>query len=136
VTTAYIENLLRAYPNIEQVWLIGSRADSSATASSDWDYMIMADQRTLDDLVAAPHFNVSGVDLLVVYDGDNFRKPWPDGEREKHGSLMGWEWREVSAVEAVYKATKPREDDDFYSWVKQGRAVRLFPRFDITASGE
>jgi hypothetical protein len=71
----------------------------------------MADGHT----AAAPVFNDPRVDLLVVYDGDNFRKPWPDGDREKHGSLSGWDWKQTSCGEAVYRATKPRDDDDFYA---------------------
>lgn len=87
----------------------------------------MADQSTLDALSAAPHLNNSTVDLLVVYDGDQFRKPWWDGDREKRGSLSWWEWQETSENHATYKATKPRDNDDFCSWISLGRAVRVYP---------
>jgi Polymerase beta, Nucleotidyltransferase len=127
MTAAYSEELLRTYPSIKQVWLIGSRADGSARPSSDWDYVVMADHSTLDALSAAPRFNDPAVDLLVVCDGDHFRKPWPDGDREKHGSLTGWDWQETSESKATYKATKPRDDDDFYSWIKQGRTALVYP---------
>ena len=115
MTTAYIEGLIRAYPSIQEVWLIGSRAAGLAKRRSDWDYIVIADQITLQSLAASPRFNDPRVDLLVVYDGGNFRKPWPVGDREKHGSLSGWHWSQSSDVEAVYRATKPRDDDDFYS---------------------
>jgi predicted nucleotidyltransferase len=127
MTAEYVEELLRAYPSIKQVWLIGSRADGSAKSSSDWDYVVIADLNTLNGLSTTLRFNDPCIDLLVVYDGDQFRKPWLDAEREKHGSLTGWEWREITEREATYRATKPRDDDDFYSWIKQARATRVYP---------
>jgi hypothetical protein len=128
MTAAYIEELLRANPSVQEVWLIGSRATGSATRRSDWDYIVIADQMTLQSLAADLRFNDPRVDLLVVYDGDNFRKPWPNGDREKYGSLSGWGWQRTSDGEAVYRATKPRDDDDFYSSITQGRAIRIYPR--------
>ena len=125
MTAIYVDALLRAYPAIKEVWLIGSRANGSAKPSSDWDYLVMADCSTLRALSVHAAFNDPTVDLLVVYDGNNFRKPWPDGYREKKGSLAGWEWRRISGTDARYKTTKPPEDDD---WVKEGAAKRVFPR--------
>jgi len=128
MTTAYVGKLVVSYPAIAEVWLIGSRADGSAQHTSDWDYLVVADLITLESLSATPEFNEPNVDLLVVYDGDNFRKPWRDGDREKHGSLSGWDWKQTSEIEAHYRATKPRSNDDFYSWVRQGRAVKIYAR--------
>lgn len=128
MTVTYVRQLVMSYPTIKEVWLIGSRADGSAQPNSDWDYLVIADQGTLETLSAELEFNLPNVDLLVVYDGDNFRKPWPDGDREKHGSLSGWDWSQTSESEAVYRATKPHSTDDFYSWVSEGRAVRVYAR--------
>jgi predicted nucleotidyltransferase len=50
MTTTYIDALLTAYPSIKEVWLIGSRADGSAKPTSDWDYIILADQWVLSAL--------------------------------------------------------------------------------------
>ena len=129
MTAAYIDAILAAYPSIREVWLIGSRATGSAKPSSDWDYIVFADQITLQSLTDDRRFNNPHMDLLVVYDGDSFRKPWLDGDREKHGSLSGWDWKQTSGGEAVYRATKPREDDDFNASITQGRAVRIHPRW-------
>ncbi len=87
----------------------------------------MADQSTLDALSAAPRFNDPAVDLLVVYDGNQFRKPWSDGDRQKHGSLKGWAWKEISEVEATYRATKLRDDDESNVWIRMATAVRVYP---------
>jgi hypothetical protein len=127
MTASYVEKLLLFFPAIRQVWLIGSQVSGTATPSSDWDYIVMADQPTLNDIAASPAFNEANIDLLVVYDGDRFRKPWPDGARQKQGSLSGWQWEEQTAASATYRAVKPRDDDDFYVRVTAGVARRVYP---------
>jgi hypothetical protein len=128
MTAAYIEELLKTYSGIKQVWLIGSRANGLAEPPSGWDYVIMADQSTLDALSEATRFKDPTIDLLVVYDGDHFRKPWPDGSGDAHGSLTDWGWTETSANgEATYQATKPLNDGHFSTWMKPGLAARMFP---------
>ena len=67
----------------------------------------MADQSTLDALSAAPRFNDPAVDLLVVYDGNQFRKPWSDGDRQKHGSLKCWEWRDLRGLKQPIERSSP-----------------------------
>jgi hypothetical protein len=128
MTTAYVGKLVVSYPAIAEVWLIGSRADGSAQNTSDWDYIVIADPSTLESLSGTLEFNEPNVDLLVVYDGGNFRKPSPDEDREKHGSLSGWDRNQTSETEAHYRATKARSNDDFYSWVSECRAVRVYGR--------
>jgi hypothetical protein len=46
----------------------------------------------LESLSAMLEFNFLSVDLLVVYDGDNFRKPWPDDclKLERRGESHGF----------------------------------------------
>jgi len=125
VTTEYITALTRAYPEIRKVWLIGSRADGTAKPSSDWDYIAIADAPTLKALSTDAAFNDPTIDLLVVYDGDCFCKPWPDGDRVKQGSLDGWQWR-AGDNQATYKATKPPENGNF-SATKVGKARLVYP---------
>jgi hypothetical protein len=127
VTATYVEALTRAYPTIKEIWLIGSRANDEASETSDWDYIAFADQKTLGALSDNPNFNDPTVDLFVVYDGNNFCKPWLGENREKKGSLTAWEWHRVNDTEARYKATKARDDDDFSSWIKTAKAKRVFP---------
>jgi hypothetical protein len=127
MTATYVAALLRAHPSIKEVWLIGSRADGSAKPTSDWDYIIFADQGVLSALSTTSTFNKRDIDLLVVFDGDNFRKPWADGQREKRGCLSGWEWRPISTSTAAYRATKAREGEDFNVDVHVGKAIRVHP---------
>lgn len=128
MTVEYVAVLIAAYPAIREVWLIGSRADNTASPSSDWDYLAFADRFTFDDLARRDgDLNDPAIDLLLVYDDDQFCKPWPDGERQKKGSLSGWEWRKQSDTHATYRATKPRGGDDFNVQVTTGTATRVYP---------
>jgi hypothetical protein len=95
MTTAYVWGLVSAYPDIREIWLIGSQADGSARSDSGWDFLAFADVSALSSLAASSAFNRSEVDLLIVYDGDNFCKPCPDGDREKKGSLTAWNWHQA-----------------------------------------
>jgi len=106
MTIDYVQALAKAYPEITAIWLIGSRADGSNSPVSDWDYIAIADEMTLSALSEDSSFNNPAIDLLIVYDGDQFRKPWADGNRVKKGSLSNWEWQQTSTLEATYKATK------------------------------
>ncbi len=84
---SYIERLTTAYPTVTSVWLFGSRADNTFRSDSDWDLLVFGSNEVLVSLKDNVEFHESDIDLLVVYDGDNFEKPW--GERQKQGSLNG-----------------------------------------------
>jgi predicted nucleotidyltransferase len=124
----YIATLVDAHPGIREIWLIGSRANGTARPDSDWDLLAFADNGSLAALASDDTFNRHDIDLLVVFDGDRFRKPWLDGEAVKSGSLVGWEWERISDRAATYKAVKASEEDDFYVDITKGRAVRLWPQ--------
>jgi predicted nucleotidyltransferase len=126
---AYIAALVGAYPAVKEIWLLGSRANGSHRPDSDWDFLVFANQRVLNSLTRNSRFKRPDVDLLVVYDGDKFCKPWRDPKkaRKKRGSLSGWEWKSLSD-EATYKATKESAEDEFYVDITKGRAVRVWPR--------
>src|SRR5438874_8150565 len=113
MTSSYVEELVGRYPEIAEVWLIGSRAAGTPRANSDWDYVVFADERILRSLMRQTRFKVPGVDLLIVYDGENFKKPWADNRRRKHGSLSEFCWRTLSPTEACYRGTKPATDSKF-----------------------
>jgi hypothetical protein len=126
MTTEYVTILLAAHPKIRQIWLIGSRAAGLESPNSDWDYLVIADRQTLDGLAGDSALNDHQIDLLVVYDGDHFCKPWPDGDRQKQGSLSSWGWQQQTDINATYRAVKPRDDDDLNAWVTTGIAVRVY----------
>src|SRR6266481_2132913 len=108
----YVAKLVAVCPSIRAVWLIGSRANGTERPGSDWDLLVFADAAILSRLRGDDDLRQRSadlcVDLLLVHDGDNFLEPWGSPEHEKHGSLTGWEWRELSDSEAEYRGTKPR----------------------------
>lgn len=108
-----------------EVWLFGSRANPSEKAPQDWDVLAFGNANLLKEFQARQ--SVEGLDLLIVYDGDQFEAPWPrasDGAI-KRGSLTEWEWTRVDAGHATYRATKARSGEDFNVDVTTARAVRI-----------
>lgn len=132
MTFQYIHKLVANYPDVIGVWLIGSRAEGSERPNSDWDYLVFANHGVLRSLIQRKNFKTSEIDLLVVYDGDRFMKPWRDGSLIKRGSLSGWQWERISETEATYKATKFSEDGDFYHI---GRGKRIWPPSEVGRDG-
>jgi len=125
----YVKELVLRYQDIREIWLFGSRANNTSTELSDWDLMVMANKEVLESLIISPH-DPECVDLLVVYDGNNFSGPWPrqsDGAL-KRGSLIDWEWHQIGPEEAEYKATKPVPGSNFHVNVTTLRATRIYPK--------
>ena len=128
----HIGGLIQTYSDIKEIWLIGSRAEGNPRQNSDWDYLIFANHRVLRALRQKKYFNLPSTDLLIVYDGDRFEKPWREGTVRKGGSLTGWGWKRVSATEATYKAAKFSDDGDFFH---VGRAKRVWPFSEVGIDG-
>lgn len=117
---------IRGLSGVEAAWLIGSRASGQATPSSDWAILLFGTESAIEELASKWQPEVADVDLLIVYDGENFRSPWPrpDTGRFKRGSLPSWEWREIRSDEAVYKQSKPIGEHDLD--ISETRAILLF----------
>lgn len=107
----YLEVLTEKYDSISAIWLIGSRANGCAHEHSDWDFFVFANNDILQSLRCDPTFEQNDIDLLVVYDGDSFIKPW--GENSKRGNLKKWNWSEKSEILAEYTQLKWRKDEDY-----------------------
>lgn len=128
MTAEYVAQLIDAYSAIREIWLVGSRANNTATPDSDWDYLAFADDDTLADLSSDKRFHLPGIDLFVVADGLHFFKPWVDGQTQKHGSLGAddWDWKPKSNRVATYRATKPG-DNAWSTRVFEQQAIQVFP---------
>lgn len=125
----YIEQLTSAYPTIQSIWLFGSRANETQRIDSDWDLLVFGTQEILEALKFDQTFHQKIMDLLVVYNGNNFENPWE--EEQKSGSLIEWCWKESSANEATYRATKGifnvNGEEEFNIKMTQCKAYRVYP---------
>jgi hypothetical protein len=92
----------------ESLWLIGSRASKTFHVKSDWDFLVFGNNETIKRLEIFQPLN--RIDLLVVYDGNNFRTVWlpPDGKGHKSGSLTDWLWQNSEMNETKYYSSKHR----------------------------
>lgn len=99
----YLNKLVAKYPSIQEIWLIGSRVNRSAEAK-DWDFIVFADEDALAALEKDADFDMPDIDLLIVYDGDRFKKP----RGNKSGSLTEWGWRIIDPMngKAQYQGSK------------------------------
>lgn len=117
----YVQRLTCSYPAIDSIWLVGSRANPSDRPPNDWDLIVFGTNEVLAGLSNdADRFETEDIDLLVVTDKDRFRSPWPrigegGGFKEGHlfpresdgphgGTELGWEWTQISAEKAAYRA--------------------------------
>lgn len=123
----FLEQVANASPDLESIWLIGSRANGMATESSDWDFVAFGTRNTLTFLRGATLLHREKTDFFVVTNGDDFEAAW--GERSKTGSLSEWEWEQLSASESEYTQAKWVEREDG-SRVKltRARATKVWPQ--------
>ena len=126
MTTEYVKKLVLAYPSIKQIWLIGSRANGTARADSDWDYLVFTDDgHVLNALYRDKKRSSPEIDVLLVVDGRHAINPWSVDTWTKSlclddlpGNLA---WQLISDTEAQYR---PRQ----FSENKQLEAAkRVFP---------
>lgn len=128
----YIDQLISEHASIQSIWLFGSRINGTSRPDSDWDFLIFGTQETLDKLRQHPELKQPNIDLLIVYNGDDFEEPWPDlaeKNKPKSGSLIEWRWTKINDYIAHYEGTKGFEgsNGNFYVEPKLLTANRVFP---------
>lgn len=105
-----VENISNSCPDIRAIWLIGSRANGTDNAFSDWDFIAFGSENSLEYLKVHCELHLDSVDFLVVLNNNDFRAAW--GELEKTGSVQEWQWVQKSAHLATYVQTKYVEMED------------------------
>ncbi len=127
----YLHKIIDKYSDIEAIWLFGSRANGDHNQKSDWDLFVFANGRVLDllkaDIELKNESEKDNIDLLVVFNGDNFKAPWKrPGEENKPykesclTDVLNFDWKTISEVEANYTARKNDE-------VQIRKAWRIWP---------
>ena len=98
----YISLLTDSYPAIHEIWLIGSRANSTAREDSDWDLLVFGDPGIFEALEHDVAFYQGGINLLVFYnEAGDFCCPW--GSKKKKGDLKDWKWEKKSDSLVTYE---------------------------------
>ena len=95
----YIVKLTIQHPSIESIWLFGSRTNGTYRPDSDWDLLVFGTHNTLAELSISNEFKHDNIDLLIVYNGNDFKEPWPADpgiKKQKSGSLSEWGWRKLT----------------------------------------
>ena len=126
-TIAFLEKVAAASPGLASIWLIGSRANGTATAASDWDFIAFGTSATLQFLRQTTALHRANTDFFVVTNGEDFEAAW--GELDKTGCLTEWQWRNLSESESEYmQSRRGGFKDGSRVLVTRGLAVRVWPR--------
>lgn len=100
--SAFLSRVLVSCLDIRAVW---SSADAgSDLAATSHQLIVFADKPTLLSLRRSDQLYRADVELLVVFDGDQFENAW--GPRRLSGSLSRWSWRQVSDELAYFDESK------------------------------
>jgi len=122
----FVDSLTGLPVQPSSVWLIGSQASGRAQAGSDTDLLVFGPPGLIAAMRAALS-PPSGIDCMVVVNGDDFEDPW----QAKGGSLSRWNWILKSATEAQYEGTKFIEDEPGGTLgelrTRKERAIRIWP---------
>lgn len=94
----YVDGLRKAYPSIEEVWLLRPRVNDEQRRGSDWDLLAFADEAALAAIRANPSIHRGDLHLTIVTDGDRFETAWG---APRSGRLSSIRWR----VEDLHSAT-------------------------------
>ncbi|OGP74799.1 MAG: hypothetical protein A2V86_16000 [Deltaproteobacteria bacterium RBG_16_49_23] len=126
----YIQRLVEVCPKVKEVWLFGTRANSSYRTDSDWDHLVYGSLGTFESISAHPELHHPCIDLMVLKDdGNSFAEPWIQ-LNPKQGSLSEWNWNFLTSTEAEYLQAK--EPTDGSGWrraeVSAKKAIRLWPK--------
>ncbi len=133
----FLVKLINKYAEIESIWLFGTRANNDHNDKSDWDLFVFANDNVLvllkSDVELKIETEKNNIDLLVVFDGDNFKAPWKkpgeENKEYKKGCLTclgGFGWSVISEYEADYTEAKEVEGQA-YSDTQIRKAWRIWP---------
>lgn len=107
--SAFLSRVLVSCLEIRAVWSSADAASRLAAASHQ--LIVFADRPTLLNLRRSGELHRADVEVLVVFDGDQFENAW--GPQRLSGSLSRWAWRQVDDDVAYFDESKwaPSEGD-------------------------
>ena len=100
--SAFLSRVLVCCLDIRAVWSSG--AAGSSLPGGSHQLIAFADRPTLLSLRKSGELHRADVELLVVFDGDQFENAW--GPQRLSGSLSRWAWRQVNDELAYYDESR------------------------------
>jgi len=101
--SAFLARMLAGCLDIRAVWSV-AHADPAAQPDSPCELLVFADRPTLNSLRKSEFLHRADVEVLVVYDGNQFENAW--GGRRLSGSLARWGWRQATDELAYYDESR------------------------------
>ena len=125
----WLRAVVASAPGIREVWLIGSQANGTAMAASDWDLLVFGDETVRPALLASPDLHRADVDFLLDDPGaEGFSRVWGEAGTLSRSSLS---WALQSPMTATYTSVKWIPDDDHPTTGRfddrRKRALRVYP---------
>jgi hypothetical protein len=102
-----LSELLRDCPAIRALWSLDHPPGDTGLPPGRSRLLAFADLATLRHLRMREDLHRTGVELLVVLDGNRFESAW--GSCRRSGPLGGWAWRQTSARVAYYDEVRRNE---------------------------
>ena len=115
--SAFVSRVLARCLDIRALWSIGHADLALARPDSAGELLAFADRPTLQMLRKSDHLHRADVELLVVFDGNQFENAW--GPHRISGSLARWAWRPVTDELAYYDQSRWADHE------RDGRVVRV-----------
>jgi predicted nucleotidyltransferase len=105
---ALIKTMVTEFSDLEEVWLLGSRANHTATEASDWDLLIFPSANICRELNQRADLRPAGlrIDCLVVWE-QKAERVWCGKDDQKSLDLRELEWSRISDDTATYKEAPP-----------------------------
>ena len=126
----YLKSFVNTFDKIESIWLFGSgliiHTEKILTGS-----LVFTDTETFELIRSKPSFNKNNIDLLIVYNGNDFSEPWTKGQLLKHGKLTDWKWNQLSPIEAEYLSIKYIDEENWFKNVEGNFVSQTLKAFRI-----
>jgi hypothetical protein len=132
--TALLPRILLCCPDIQAVWSVGhDHSQGAGAAQPGHELLVFADRITLHTLRKADSLHCADLQVLVVFDGDQFENAW--GPHRVCGSLVRWAWHPAAYDVAYYDESRwaqPEGDGGTVARVRR-KAFLIWPRLPTPA---
>ena len=102
------KKIILIYPNINEIWLFGSRANNSFEPK-DWDFLVFTDNyKIYEQYENNKKLHKGNIDIFIQYSKNKFKKPW--GTHKKVLDINEMNWQIISEHKAEYESLIESKD--------------------------